>query len=125
MTENEIGSKVVSSAITVHSTLGPGLLESVYELCLVHELTKLGLKTKRQVALPLRYEGLDIEGGFRVDIFLEDSVIVEIKAVETLLPLHKSQLLTYLRLSGCKLGYLLNFIVSHMRVGIKSVANGL
>ncbi len=125
MTENEIGSKVVSSAITVHSTLGPGLLESVYELCLVHELTKLGLKTKRQVALPLRYEGLDIEGGFRVDIFLEDSVIVEIKAVETLLPLHKSQFLTYLRLSGCKLGYLLNFIVSHMRVGIKSVANGL
>jgi GxxExxY protein len=123
--ENAIGNEVLKSAMKVHTSLGPGLLESVYELCLVHELSKGGLKAVRQVALPVRYGGLEIDGGFRVDMLVEDLVIVEVKAVEKLMPVHKSQLLTYLRLSGCKLGYLLNFNVSHMRDGIKRVVNGL
>ena len=123
--ENAIGNEVLKSAMKVHTALGPGLLESVYELCLVHELSKGGLKAERQVALPVRYGGLEIDGGFRVDMLVEDLVIVEIKAVEKLMTVHKSQLLTYLRLSGCKLGYLLNFNVSHMRDGIKRVVNGL
>ena len=125
MRENQIGDVIVRGAMAVHSALGPGLLESVYELCLVHELSKAGLKAERQVALPVRYGGLEIDGGFRVDMLVGDLVIVEIKAVEKLMPVHKSQLLTYLRLSGCKLGYLLNFNVSHMRDGIKRVVNGL
>ena len=123
--ENAIGNEVLKSAMKVHTALGPGLLESVYELCLVHELLKGGLKAERQVALPVRYGGLEIDGGFRVDMLVGGLVIVEIKAVEKLMPVHKSQLLTYLRLSGCKLGYLLNFNVSHMRDGIKRVVNGL
>ena len=125
MRENQIGDVIVRGAMTVHTALGPGLLESVYELCLVHELSKGGLKAERQIALPVRYGGLEIDGGFRVDMLVGDLVIVEIKAVEKLMPVHKSQLLTYLRLSRCKLGYLLNFNVAHMRDGIKRVVNGL
>lgn len=125
MDENTIGGEVLKSAMKVHTSLGPGLLESVYELCLVHELSKSGLKAERQVALPVRYDGLEINGGFRVDILVGGLVVIEVKAVETLLPVHKSQLLTYLRLSGCKLGYLLNFNIPHMRDGIKRVVNGL
>ncbi len=125
MDENTIGGEVLKSAMKVHTSLGPGLLESVYELCLVHELSKSGLKAERQVALPVRYDGLEINGGFRVDVLVDDLVVIEVKAVEKLLPVHKSQLLTYLRLSGCKLGYLLNFNVPHMRDGIKRVVNGL
>jgi len=125
MNENAIGNEVLKSAMKVHTSLGPGLLESVYELCLVQELSKNGLKVERQVALPVRYGGLEINGGFRVDILVESLVVIEVKAVEKLLPVHKSQLLTYLRLSGCKLGYLLNFNIPHMRDGIKRVVNGL
>lgn len=125
MNENAVGTAVLNRAMKVHSSLGPGLLESVYELCLVHELSKMGIKASRQVALPVRYDGVEIEGGFRVDLVVEDQVIVEIKAVEKILPVHRSQLLTYLRLSGLKLGYLLNFNVSHMRDGIRRVVNGL
>ena len=125
MRENQLGDVIVRGALTVHSALGPGLLESVYELCLVHELSKNRLKAERQVALPVRYDNVEIDGGFRVDILVEGLVIVEIKAVEKLIPVHKSQLLTYLKLSGCKLGYLLNFNVLHMRDGIKRVVNGL
>ncbi len=124
MDENTIGGEVLKSAMKVHTSLGPGLLESVYELCLVHELSKSGLKAERQVALPVRYDGLEINGGFRVDVLVDDLVVIEVKAVEKLLPVHKSQLLTYLRLSGCKLGYLLNFNVPHMRDRIKRVVNG-
>jgi GxxExxY protein len=123
--ENAIGNEVLKSAMKVHTSLGPGLLESVYELCLVHELTKSGLKAERQVALPLHYGGLEINGGFRVDILVEGLVVIEVKAVEKLMPVHKSQLLTYSRLNGCKLGYLLNFNIPHMRDGIKRVVNGL
>ena len=125
MDENTIGGEVLKSAMKVHTSLGPGLLESVYELCLVHELSKSGLKAERQVALPVRYDGLEINGGFRVDVLVDDLVVIEVKAVEKLLPVHKSQLLTYLRLSGCKLGYLLNFNVPHMREMIKRAVNQL
>jgi GxxExxY protein len=123
--ENAIGTAVLNCAMKVHTSLGPGLLESVYELCLAHELSKIGMKATRQTALPVCYDGLEIEGGFRVDLVVENLVIVEVKAIERLLPVHRSQLLTYLRPSGLKLGYLLNFNVAHMRDGIKRVVNGL
>ena len=109
----------------VHTSLGPGLLESVYELCLAHELTRSGMRTARQTALPVTYDGMEIEGGFRADLVVEGLVIVEVKAVEKILPVHQSQLLTYLKLSGLKLGYLLNFNVPHLRDGIRRVVNGL
>lgn len=125
MNENAIGSSVLNCAMKVHTSLGPGLLESVYEVCMAHELTKIGMKTTRQAPLPVRYDGLEIEGGFRVDLVVDNLVILEIKAVEKLMPVHKSQVLTYLRLSGLKLGYLLNFNVPHMREGIKRIVNGL
>ncbi len=125
MNENAIGHEVLKCAMKVHTSLGPGLLESVYELCLVHELSRCGLKSERQVALPVRYDGLEINGGFRLDVLVEGLVIIEVKAVEKLMLVHKSQLLTYLKLSGCKLGYLLNFNVPHMRDGINRVVNGL
>ena len=116
---------VLNRAMKVHTSLGPGLLESVYELCLAHELSKSGMRATRQTALPVIYDGMEIEGGFRADMVVEDLVIVEIKAVYKLLPVHHSQLLTYLKLSGLKLGYLLNFNVPHMRDGIRRVVNGL
>lgn len=123
--QNAIGTVVLNRAMKVHTSPGPGLLESVYELCLAHELSGAGLQIKRQTALPVSYDGVEIEGGFRVDLVVEDLLIVEIKAVEEVLPVHRSQLLTYLKLSGLKLGYLLNFNVPHMRDGIKRVVNGL
>jgi GxxExxY protein len=125
MNENAIGDAILGCAMKVHSSLGSGLLESVYELCLAHELSNSGLRTERQVALPVRYDGIEIEGGFRVDILVEGLVIIEVKAVEKVLPVHKSQLLTYLKLNGCKLGYLLNFNVPHMRDGISRMVNAL
>ena len=125
MNENEIGTAVLNCAMKVHTSLGPGLLESVYELCLTHELSRSGMRAARQTALPVTYDGIEIEGGFRADVIVEDLVIVEIKAVEKILPVHNSQLLTYLRLSGLKLGYLLNFNVPHLRDGIRRVVNGL
>jgi GxxExxY protein len=123
--QNAVGTVVLNRAMKVHTSLGPGLLESVYEICLTYELSKMGIKASRQTALPVRYDGIEIEGGFRVDLVVEGLVIVEIKAVEQALPVHRSQLLTYLKLSGLKLGYLLNFNVPHMRDGISRVVNGL
>ena len=125
MDANTIGTMVLNRAMKVHTSLGPGLLESVYELCLAHELSESGMRATRQTALPVIYDGMEIEGGFRADMVVEDLVIVEIKAVDKLLPVHHSQLLTYLKLSGLKLGYLLNFNVPHMRDGIRRVVNGL
>jgi GxxExxY protein len=125
LTENEIGTQLIGAAMKVHSVLGPGLLESAYELCLLHELHKAGIIARRQVPLQVRYEELEIDGGFRLDLLLQDLVVVELKAVETLLPLHSAQLLSYLKLGGFKLGYLLNFNVMHMRDGIRRLANGL
>ena len=109
----------------VHSAVGPGLLESAYELCLAHELTNQGLKVRNQVPVPIRYEDLTIENGYRVDLLVNDRVVVELKAIETILPVHRGQFLSYLRLGGFKLGYLLNFNVAHMRDGITRMANGL
>lgn len=100
---------MVDSAFAVHSPLGPGLIGSVYEACLTHELYQRGLKTERQVTLPVVYRNLRVDAGLRLDMVVERSVVVELKAVETILPLHKAQLLTYLKLSGYRLGLLINF----------------
>ncbi len=118
MSENEIGTAIIASAMKVHSAVGAGLLESAYETCLLHELEKQGLAVQRQVLIPLRYEVLRIDNGYRVDLLVENRVVVELKALETILPVHRAQLLSYLRLGGFKLGYLLNFNVARMRDGI-------
>jgi GxxExxY protein len=105
--------------------LGPGLLESAYETCLAHELIKAGLVCERQVSLPLHYDGLELDAGYRLDMLIERILIVEVKSVERLLPLHVAQLLSYLKLSERKLGLLLNFNVIHLKDGIRRVVNGL
>jgi GxxExxY protein len=125
MTENEVGNAIVSCAMKVHSAVGPGLLESAYELCLGHELTRQDLKVRNQVPIPIRYEELTIDHGYRVDLLVNDRVIIELKAIEMVLPVHRGQMLSYLRLGGFKLGYLLNFNVAHMRDGITRMVNGL
>jgi GxxExxY protein len=122
--ENRVGSEVVASSLKVHSALGPGLLEGAYEACLAHELSKRALRARKQVSLPLRYEDLLLQDAYRIDLLIDDLVVVEIKSVETILPVHRAQLVSYLKLGGYKLGYLLNFNVAHMRNGIKA-ANGL
>jgi GxxExxY protein len=111
--------------MAVHSALGPGLLESTYEACLAHELSKRALRARKQVLLSLRYNDLVIEDAYRVDITVDDLVVIEIKAVENILPVHRGQLLSYLRMGGFRLGYLLNFNVAHMRDGIVRSVNGL
>ncbi len=113
---------VVDAALRVHKALGPGLLESVYEACLAHELAKRGMSFRTQVTLPVRYDGVQLDAGFRVDLLVEDRVIVELKAVETLLPIHEAQLITYLKLSGLRLGLLLNFNVRLLREGMRRIA---
>ena len=118
---NQISGQVVSACYAVHSALGPGLLESVYESCLIYELRKRGLKVEGQVILPIVYDNLKIEGGLRLDLLVENCVIVELKAVESLLPVHKAQLMTYLKLSGNRLGLLINFNVPIIKEGIKRV----
>lgn len=105
----ELTGKTIGAAVKVHSALGPGLLESVYEICLAHELVKLGLTVQRQVEIPIRYDNILIDGGFRADLIVEGVVIVELKAVEKVVPIHEAQLMTYLRLSGIRAGLLLNF----------------
>lgn len=125
MIENEVGDALLGASMKVHSVLGPGLLESAYETCLVHELAKRGLDVQRQVALPLIYDGIQLDAGYRLDLLISDRIIVELKSVDKFLPIHTAQLLSYLKLSGLKLGYLLNFNVVHMRDGIKRIANGL
>ena len=122
---NAVSGQVVDAALKVHRALGPGLLESAYEACLVHEMVKRGLKVRRQVNLPVEYDGVKLDAGYRIDVLVEEAVIVEIKAVDALQPVHKAQLLSYLKLSKKKLGLLLNFNVALMKDGIKRVANGL
>jgi len=124
MTENDIGTTIIGAAIKVHSVVRPGLLESAYEAYLLYELEKLRLGIRKQVTIPIRYEDLSIDNGYRVDLFVEDRVVVELKAVESILPVHRAQLLSYLRLGGFRLGYLLNFHVAHMRDGIVRLING-
>ena len=125
MNENEIGHAIIGSAIRVHTKIGPGLLESAYELCLSHELSRQGLAIRAQVGIPVRYDDLVIEIGYRIDLLVNDRVVVELKSVEAILPVHRGQLLSYLRLGGFKLGYLLNFNVAYMRDGITRLVNGL
>lgn len=116
---DRIARLVVNAAYRVHVALGPGLLESIYETCLAYELRKQGLRVRTQVALPVVYEELTLEGGFRLDLLVEECLIVELKAVETLLPVHEAQVLTYLKLSGHRLGLLINFNVPRIKLGIK------
>jgi GxxExxY protein len=123
--ENEIGTAIIGAAIEVHSLVGPGLLESAYEACLVYELEKHGFNVQRQNALPLRYKDLALDIAYRTDLIVENLVVVELKTVDAILLVHRSQLLSYLRLGGFKLGYLLNFHVAQMRDGIVRMVNGL
>ncbi len=124
ITENEIAKKVFECALKVHRTLGPGLLESAYEECLYYELLKSNLKVEKQKPLPLIYEDVKMEIGYRVDLLIENKFIIEVKSVECLNDIHLAQILTYLKLSDCKLGMLINFNVTLIKNGIKRVING-
>ena len=125
MTENDIGTLVVGASIDVHRELGPGLLESVYEIALVHELINRQLSVKRQLSIPILYKGIELKEGFKADIIVENRVILELKSVEKILSVHKKQLQTYLKLTGCKLGYLLNFNETLLKDGITRCVNQL
>jgi GxxExxY protein len=125
MDEEVIARDAIDSALRVHTALGPGLLEGAYEACLEHELIKKGRAVRRQIPMPLRYDGVLINVGYRIDLLLDESVVVEVKAAEKLLPVHRAQLLSYLRFGGYKLGLLLNFNTLHMRDGIRRVVNGI
>ena len=125
MHENEIGTVVVDCAVAVHRELGPGLLETVYEVALAHELKKRGLSLRQQVPVPIRYREIKFDEGFRADIVVEDKVILELKSVENISRAHKKQIQTYLKLTDCKLGYLLNFGEALMKDGIIRTVNGL
>jgi GxxExxY protein len=113
--------RVFVAAIEVHRVLGPGLLESAYEQCLAHELALTGLRFKRQVELPVQYKGLRLEAGFRADVIVEDALVVEVKAIEVLLPLHIAQVVTYLRMSNCNVGLLINFNAKTIKDGLKRI----
>ena len=124
MVENNISSKIIGACIEVHKQLGPGLLESSYEHCLVYELRLLGLDVKQQVALPIVYKEVKLDAGYRIDLIVENRIIVEIKSVEDLAPIHTAQILTYLKLKDLKLGLLINFNSVKVVDGIKRVING-
>ncbi len=121
----EIGKQIVDSAVKVHRALGPGLLESAYQFCLTHELRKRGLDVQTEVPQPVIYDGQRLDVGYRLDMLVEGAVLIENKAVETLLPIHEAQLLTYLRLRNCRLGYLINWNVPLIKDGIKRMVNNL
>jgi len=121
--ENEITGLVIGFAIEVHRALGPGLLESAYEECLCYELTQQSVSFRRQVALPVRYKGVKLDCGYRIDLLVDDLVIVEIKAVESLCPIHEAQLLTYLKLAEKPVGLLINFNVPALKQGLKRIVN--
>lgn len=125
MTENEVAKQIVEAAFRVHTSLGPGLLESAYAAVLAYELENRGLRVVRQQALPIIYHGTRIEMGFRIDLIVEDLVVVEIKSVEAVAPVHKKQLLTHLRLADKRLGLLINFNVALIKDGITRIANGM
>ena len=125
MTENEISEKIIGCAIQVHRELGPGLLESSYEECLYYELVQSGLLVEKQKPLPLVYKEVKLDCGYRLDLLVEKKVIVEVKSVEALNDIYLAQVLTYLKLSGCKLGLLMNFNVVLMKDGIKRIVNKL
>jgi GxxExxY protein len=120
---NEISSQILGAAFKVHTAIGPGVLESVYQTCLHHELRKAGLRVDAQVSLPVLYDHLKLDSGYRIDLLVEDTVIVELKCVDSILPIHSAQLLTHLKLANKPLGLLLNLDVVHMRDGIKRIIN--
>ena len=122
---NEVSKIVIDAAMRVHTELGPGLLESAYQACLEFELRKRGLAVATQVGLPVVYEGVKVDVGYRLDLIVEDDLVVELKAVDKIHPIHKAQLLSYLRLSGKKLGLIINFNVLHLKDGIVRLVNGL
>ncbi|MEQ6343027.1 MAG: GxxExxY protein [Gammaproteobacteria bacterium] len=122
---SEITKKIIGSAIAVHRALGPGLLESAYEACLSYELIECGLIIERQKTLPVIYRGAKIDCGYRIDLLVEEEVIVELKAVDRLMPVHSAQLVSYLKLSGCKVGLLINFNVTLLKTGIIRLVNGI
>ena len=121
----ELSGEVIDAAMRVHTSLGAGLFEEVYKVCLRHELNKKGIKALSEVGLPVTYDGVQLEVGYRIDLLVEDNLIVELKAVEHVAPVHKAQLLTYLKLAGLQVGLLLNFNVPHLKDGIIRVANTL
>lgn len=125
MTENELATEVIGCAIAVHRALGPGLMENAYQQCLAYELRNYGFKVEVEKAMPLIYDKIEMECGYRVDLLVEDKLIIELKAVEKLTDVHLAQTLTYLKLGNCKLGLLMNFNVSVLKNGIKRVVNGL
>lgn len=122
---NQLSSKIIGAAIEVHNTIGPGLLESTYEECLCHELGLRGISYERQKTLPVTYKEKQLDCGYRLDILVEDSIILELKACEKIEPIHRAQLLTYLKMSGTKLGLILNFNTVVLKDGIVRVVNGL
>jgi len=122
---NQVSGAVVDAAMKVHTALGPGLLESAYASCLAYELRRRGHQVAVQASVPVVYDGLRIDVGYRIDLLVDDVVVVELKAVDTLAPIHEAQLLTYLKLSGKKVGLLINFNVLHLKDGIKRMVNGL
>ncbi len=122
---NQISAQIIDAAMKVHSALGPGLLESAYEGCMLHELRKRGLEVYSQVGLPVVYDTVTIDVGYRIDLLVEDCVMVELKSIDKLVPIHEAQLLTYLKLSGVKLGLLINFNVLHLKDGLKRLVNKL
>ncbi|MEH2440416.1 GxxExxY protein [Nostoc sp.] len=125
MDENDLSGVIIGCGMRVHTALGPGLLESAYEECLYYELKKNGLNVGKQVPLPLIYEEVKLDCVYRLDLIVENKVIIEVKSVESINPIHSVQLLTYLKLTNCKLGLILNFNVLHLKEGIKRVANKL
>ena len=124
MSINELSQEIIGAAIEVHRALGPGLLESIYEECLCHELDLRKLSYQRQAELPISYKGISLGNGYRLDLVVHDQIIVELKSCESLLPIHNAQLLTYLRLTGLSLGLLINFNVPVLKDGIRRLANG-
>ena len=125
MTENEIGERLLGCALKVHRALGPGLLENAYEACLSYEFSKAGIEHQRQLALPIVYDGTRIDLGYRLDLLVQEKVVVEVKAVSALTDVHRAQLLSYLKLGDYRVGYLLNFNVKMLKDGICRLANGL
>ena len=125
MTENEISYKILNSAYKIHTALGPGLLENAYQECLFYELQKQGLIVEKEKTLPLVYEEVKLDAGYRIDLLVENKVVIELKSVSELNDVHTAQVLTYLKLSGCKLGLLINFNVKSLKNGIKRIVNGL
>ncbi len=120
-----IATQIVDAAIKIHKQLGPGLLESAYQACMLYELRKRGLKVECELPQPIAYDGIEIDAAYRLDMLVEDCVIIENKTVDTILPIHQAQLLTYLKLRNCKLGFILNWKTIHMSDGIKRMVNHL